>query len=245
MHKIVSKFESISSLVSYLDSTPVNNVFKGKRRDSQLTGWEYDRFSGTKSYAEAQNLLLHGWDFEAKRLTAELKKMPVTQVDKKVSKFDVVGYQASVPRALMGLPTSMINQKKVSVPPKILNIYTNGCYSCSISADEIERKNIELVKKIINYEAEGYAVNLYLQIATETSGETIMMVVRLKASTERLSIAKLAFPLIHPSMLRRIYFNFIEKQPELTKSGFSHNYGFPDKTFVQSIYPGKENIFIS
>lgn len=245
MHTIISKFESIGSLVSFIQSNPVNGVFKHETHNSRLTTERTVRFTKTKDYEEAQNLLLYGWDFEAKRLTDELKKMPVNQVEKKVSKFDVVGYQASVPRALMGLPTSMINQKKVSVPPKILNIYTNGCYNGATTTNEIERENIALVKQVLNYEANGYAVNLYLQISASTRNEEILMIVKLKSSTERLSIAKLAFPLIHPSMLRRIFLSLIENHPEITDKSFVEGYGFPKPALIKDIIKGKENIFIS
>lgn len=54
--------------------------------------------------------------------------------------------------------------------------------------------------------------------------ECTCMVVQIKHSSEKLNIAKLAFPLANPSMLRRFNFRWMEQIPNLN-SGFS-GYGY-------------------
>ena len=46
----------------------------------------------------------------------------------------------------------------------------------------------------------------------------------MKSANERLNISKLAFPLVHPSMFRRLYFRFIEVYPTIPRS-FTYGYG--------------------
>ena len=50
--------------------------------------------------------------------------------------------------------------------------------------------------------------------------------VRIKSANEKMNISKLAFPLVHPSMLRRLFFRFIEVYPNVTKP-FTSGYGHP------------------
>ena len=50
--------------------------------------------------------------------------------------------------------------------------------------------------------------------------------IRIKGADEKLNISKTAFPLIHPSMLRRLIFRFIEVYPDVT-SNFTSTYGMP------------------
>jgi hypothetical protein len=47
-----------------------------------------------------------------------------------------------------------------------------------------------------------------------------------KNATEKLNLSKLAFPLVHPSMLRRLYLRWLEVFPGVPKS-FVGGYGHP------------------
>ena len=50
--------------------------------------------------------------------------------------------------------------------------------------------------------------------------------IKLKSANESLNISKLTFPLIHPSMLRRLALRFIEVNPHTTRR-FIRGYGAP------------------
>src|SRR5699024_11437952 len=58
----------------------------------------------------------------------------------------------------------------------------------------------------------------------------------LPISNEKLNISKLAFPLVNPSMLRRLFFRFIEVYPNVTNS-FVCGYGRPaDSDEIRKIF---------
>ena len=59
---------------------------------------------------------------------------------------------------------------------------------------------------------------------------------RIKSANERLNINKLSFPLVHPSMLRRLFFRFVEVHPGVPRS-FIRGYGTPlQPEIYRSIY---------
>ena len=79
------------------------------------------------------------------------------------------------------------------------------------------------IKKI---EAQGIRVNLNLIWGVAAGNTKEVTKVRLKSANERLNISKLAFPLVHPSMLRRLCFRYLEVAPTVTKS-YTLGYGSP------------------
>ena len=113
----MEEFNSISELVNTINSREYNP--KITSRDSiELK----KSFSGTESYKEAEDLLLHGWTEESEKLN-NLLKIKVSNVKQTKTTYDVAGFQCSVPRYLQGIPTSMINQKIVTKKQK--NIIKN------------------------------------------------------------------------------------------------------------------------
>jgi hypothetical protein len=66
--------------------------------------------------------------------------------------------------------------------------------------------------------------------------------VRIKSATEKLNVSKIAFPLVHPSMLRRLFFRYIEVYPNVTKS-FVFGYGRPLNEELKKIL-GEKEIFL-
>lgn len=64
-----------------------------------------------------------------------------------------------------------------------------------------------------------------------------MIKVRIKSANEKLNISKLAFPLTHPSMLRRLFLRWIEVYPEITKK-FVSGYGRPATSYeLRKVFP--------
>ena len=97
---------------------------------------------------------------------------------------------------------------------------------------------MQIVKKL---EAQGYRCNLNIVLGT-TAGypsKQFVVKVRIKSANEKLNVSKLAFPLVHPSMLRRLFFRFIEVYPHVTKS-FVSGYGSPaTSNEMRSIFKGE------
>ena len=69
-------------------------------------------------------------------------------------------------------------------------------------------------------------VNLNIVSGFDVPDMRIIVKIKVKNSTEKLNISKLAFPLVHPSMLRRLLFRFLEVVPKASKK-YVYAYGRP------------------
>ena len=221
----IREFDGLNEFESYITNTPLNDTFRWQKLSS--TDGSYG-FTQTHSYEEATKLFKDGWDKMAQDLTKKLKIIQNQVVDAQVQKilYDVVGFQASVPRYLQGIPTSMVNKKRVPVKQRVITLNKDISYNCGITTEQIIEASVQTLQLIKKIEAQGIRVNLNL-VWGVTAGDTKEVAkIRLKSANERLNISKLAFPLVHPSMLRRLCFRYLEVAPTVTKS-YTWGYGCP------------------
>lgn len=228
----VREFDSLAEFYDYITQTPVNIAFTNQSHSS-IKGTE--SFTQTKSFEEAVGLFKNGWREEAIRLEKMLKdKAKDTHIKTKARPtYSVEGFQCSVPRYLQGMPDSMINRKNVPVKDKVITINKEINYNAMTSTSTIEAESVKALSLINNIEAQGHRCNLNLVLSTErTKGKTKtreMAKIRIKSANERLNVSKLAFPLVHPSMLRRLLFRYIEIAPTVTRD-YVWGYGSPTAT---------------
>ena len=222
---VIREFTSVNEFENYITTSPLNEVFRWETLSS-VKGTQ--SFTQTKSYEEATSLFKNGWDSMAKNITHKLNVKKCQTLDTHVQKvmFDVVGFQASVPRYLQGIPTNMVNKKLVPIKQKVITLNKDISYNAMTSTQDIIDASIQTLQLIKKIEAQGIRVNLNLVFGVKANGNTEVVKIRLKSANERLNISKLAFPLVHPSMLRRLLFRYIEVAPTVTK-GFKWGYGYP------------------
>lgn len=216
------EFDSLLDFYNYINETPTNNTFKFKGEKVSSKRYDTKGWSGTKTYSEAIKLFKGGWDFGAQALT---KKLKLAETDKQVqtvtkSVLSVCGYQAVVPLYLQGVPNNMVNKRLVPAKQKVITINKALSASCAVSSSTLMNESIKCFQIIKKIESTGIRVNLNLMISTGH----VMVKIRLKRSTEKLNISKLAFPLVHTAMFRRLYFRFIEVYPTFPKS-YAFGYG--------------------
>ena len=214
------EFDSLNEFIKYLDETPTNETFKNNPLSSRKANRH--NWSGTDTFEQAIELLKNGWTVGAEKLT---KKLKIAESNKEVETaykniLSMAGYQAIVPLYLQGVPNCMINKKPVPVKNKVITINRVMVCSCSVSSETLMNESIKCFQIIKRIEAAGYRVNLNLMIS---SGH-VCVKIRLKSSSEKLNISKLAFPLVHTAMLRRLYFRFIEVYPTIPY-GYQWGYG--------------------
>jgi hypothetical protein len=80
---------------------------------------------------------------------------------------------------------------------------------------------LQLVNRL---EKQGYRVNLNVIFGTSKRNQVITKV-RIKNASQRLNVKQVAFPLVHPSMLRRIILAVWERSKECSYRGFELGYG--------------------
>lgn len=221
----IREFKSLDEFEKYITNTPLNKAFQWKTLQSVASSY---KFTQTHTYDEATQLFKNGWNDMANELTKSLKvkqqQVENAQVQKAV--YDIVGFQASVPRYLQGIPTSMVNKKMVPIKQKVITLNKDVSYHAGITTKEIVEASVQTLHLIKKIEAQGIRVNLNLIWGDKAGNTKELIKIRLKSANERLNISKLAFPLVHPSMLRRLLFRYLEVVPSVT-SEYTWAYGKP------------------
>lgn len=225
----VVEYDSLHEFYEYLIHTPFNDAFCWAKHSS-VDGDYY--FTKTRDFSEAVELFKNGWSDMATKLVQKLKviesKTEPTMKPRNV--LGVAGYQAIVPLYLQGVPNNMVTKKMTPVKQKVITLNKSIDYNGGVSADQIIEESIKAMQIVKKLEAQGYRCNLNIVLGTTagypSNSKQFVVKVRIKSANEKLNVSKLAFPLVHPSMLRRLFFRFIEVYPHVTKS-FVSGYGRP------------------
>lgn len=225
----VQHFDSIEQFYRYICETPYNAAFSEQSdRRSGTVSYERTRFTKTKTFDEAVTLMKDGWTDMASELTVRLQNVDKhTQTAHTRQMFNsVAGFQPIVPLYLVGVPTSMASMKMVAKKQKVITVTKLVNYSCGVSSDQIVTESIKAMQVIKALEAQGYRVNIDVALGTQAGGRQIVASIRIKNANEKLNVSKLAFPLVHPSMLRRLLLRYLEVNENVT-SAFVFGYGAP------------------
>lgn len=227
MSDIIERFNSIKELLSILDSRENNKYMKREHASEESSA----RFTGTDSYEEAVSLLRTGYLDPLKKIKMACRKASkdysnvVADVNRRQVRNMPIGYVPNVPNTLLGRPDSMINITNKPIKKKCINIIYANSASARYDANDFVTAGTRLVSAINIIERSGTQVKL--DVAFVTAKETkqrICGVLKIKGYGERFNLQKVTFPLIHPSMMRRIGFKFLETVPGMEED-FSAGYG--------------------
>lgn len=226
--KIV-EFSSINELVKHNREGNVQSDFLLVRVSERK---DKGNWYGTASYAEAEDLLLHGWDYMAKELKSKIGVNTKLSGHTQRPAYSVAGYQACVPRYLQGLPDSMIYSKRVPKKEKVITINKSVSYSCGVEQRRIIKESAKVLNAINALESEGLRVklNVIWKTTSNRGRYSYIVKVNIKQPSQRLNVKQMVFPLIHPSMLRRIFLRTMEVEKWCNMKGFCPGYGRPDNT---------------
>ena len=229
---VFERFPTIDKLIQANKNRKPNKVFSPYPLNSNDTS---KSFSGTASYQEAEDLLVHSWDKPLDRLKggekAFVKSNTVAQ--KRKSTTGVVGYMPNVPNAVMGLPNSMINTESIKQKVKAVTIVYSPCVSYQWSTNEIIDSGIAVMNIINLLERNGIRVQLTIEFMASHTGranpsnQLSVAWLDVKGWRDPLDLKKIAFPVVHSSMLRRIGFRWLETNPNITNPNYIGGYGTP------------------
>lgn len=224
------EFSSIFELMNTLKERP-NNKFMRDEYSSQTTG--NSSWSGTNTYEEAESLLIYGYNDPVKNIKSNLiknKKLVSKMynlIPKPIATNQVVGFVPNVPNALMGLPKSMISVEKINRNKKTISIIYATGGAVGIEPKTLESAGTALVSAINLIELAGIQTRLSIGFIPSVKGRQIIFpTVNIKNFNERFSLQKICFPMVHPSMFRRIGFKYLETCPSMEED-FSCGYGRP------------------
>ena len=207
----VIEFDSLKEFYDYCVTTPFNEAFCWSNHSS-VSGDKH--FTQTENFQEAVKLFKNGWSDMASKLVQRLKVIEnkTEPTMKPRTTLSVCGYQVIVPLYLQGVPNNMVNKKMVPVKQKIITLNKSIDYSAGVKVDTIIEESIKAMQIVKKLEAQGLRVNLNIVLGSAAGypEKQFVLKVRIKSANERLNVSKLAFPLVHPSMLRRLFFRFVE-----------------------------------
>jgi hypothetical protein len=137
----------------------------------------------------------------------------------------------------------MMNKKMVPVKQKVITLNKSLDYNGGVDADKIVDESIKAMQIIKKLEAQGFRCNLNICLGTTagwgSDARQFIIKIRIKSANEKLNVSKLAFPLVHPSMLRRLFFRFMEVYPKVTKN-FVSGYGHPaTSSEMRNVFKGE------
>ena len=234
----VIEYDSLNEFYKYICDTPFNDAFRWESHSSVEGSY---RFTKTEDFNEAVELFKNGWSDMATKLVQKLKviesKTEPTMKPKNV--LGVAGYQAIVPLYLQGVPNNMVTKKMTPIKQKVITLNKSVDYNGGVSTDQIIEESIKAMQIVKKFEAQGYRCNLNIVIGSSEQNLKLYVKIKIKSANEKLNVSKLAFPLVHPSMLRRLFFRFIEVYPHVTKS-FVSGYGSPaTSNEMRNIFKGE------
>jgi hypothetical protein len=228
-------YNSIEILLDTIKKREVNRVFGGKDTEkSKLPSHKgTNGFCGTRNFEEAEDLIKHGWIEPLEKIKKNLGSGKVRSTTGEIKKIrpsaGIVGYAPLVPNAILGLPHSMIKSERTPMKIKTITLLYAVSVNASIDKDVMIDAGISTLRIVNDLELKGYRVQVELEfIGTHAKNrEFASGSVVVKSWRDALDLKKLAFPMVHPSMLRRIAFLWLETVPNLTDNYFSWGHGIP------------------
>lgn len=244
------KFDSIDNFMKVIESRPRNNIMANQNasRDGSKS------FTGTKSYAEAVELLANGYEKPLEKIkTAVAQDMKITKGrPRRTPRNAVVGFVPNVPNYLLGIPEQMITIAQTTEKTKAISIAYFIGNNCETSAEDLEDAGVKVLNVVNRLELSGVRVNLEIVIQCTwaiRANEYQIASVKVKDYKDQLDIKKICFPIAHPSMFRRLGFAWLERSADMQSSEFVGGYGCSvtksREDFINKNVFGENDFFIT
>lgn len=225
------QFNSYDEYVKILEQRNKDNAHRVEHKLENLND-VYHRESdwyGVKSYDEAKNLLVKGWDSQVEYLKKRLTKEIDLIDDKKVSRMfnDVAGFMPIVPNAIMNLPISMINIRTERKKSKIIKFLIGMNRSWTYDSKKIIDKMSKILARIAVLEKHGYRCRIEIfgsfHDGSENNKTIVCHSVLIKSENQLFDLKRVAFPIAHTAMQRVFGFGWENSVP--LKFDEYHEYG--------------------
>ena len=212
---LFNKFDSLESFSRWLQVTPQTEKGKELSRSTVISP-KRTKFTGTKSFEVADNLLKFGDKENADKINAAIRKIKAqgkgNETRNKLYN-SPCGFMPIVPKVLAGDPQNMLAIRKQTYnSTKVLNVVYNVSIECGITVEEIIETAAKVANVIASLEKNGYRINLYAYDCGEGEKNTIStLLIKIKDSGKYMDTLRIAYPIINPSFLRRHIFAYYER----------------------------------
>lgn len=230
MDKIM-QFKSVGAFSAYLAQGETQPAFKSNPSSQRLFENRRSRdcreFYNTLNYDEADCLFKTGDKKSMEKLQAATStKLSAAGTGRTTEiVWGYSGTRPSVSRYFAGNPRCMMQVKKKVTIGRVMSVIYELNIPAYIDATTIADTSAKLVQAILNIEKSGIKINMYVSSLSYKEGTDIYgAVVKIKDSAQRFNLLGMAYSLIHPSMLRRHFFRWLEVTPGIPGS-FAFGYG--------------------
>ncbi len=198
-------FTTPEAFVRFVDETPKANRWHNAGFQDNSNSPD---FFGNVTFKEARDLLLNGWHDGATRAAKIRDKINANNpMGPRLVRYDVAGPIVHVGRYLSGNPLHMkrIDAAKMRRRP-VLTIVSHFGAMADIEANAMLNRAGVVAAVVDAIEAAGYSCHLIAYTASLGSNISAETAVTLKEAGQPVDIARVAFGLGHPAMLRRLTF---------------------------------------
>lgn len=183
-------------------------------------------FYGTPDRETAFDLARHGWAEGRHLLVKARAQMPKAAARVKVMEWDVAGAYPDPARAAAGAPDCMVcDGDTVVCPTQVIRVVVSLATPWTTSLGEYINRGAAILSAIEAAELNGYPVQVEAEETVYNSGRGFSASVVLKHAGHPSDLDSLAFFLVHPSALRRVFFSLLETEFELLHMQIG--YGMP------------------
>lgn len=237
-HVVTEDFRSLNHLMEELRKRPNSNYMRDVN-NSQETDSDSFAFTGTRSYEEAEQMLVNGYLEVLDKLRSDIKEKNkinakyAADIAHPTPHTSMIGFCPCVPNAILGLPNSMISVDRKPMKRKTLSILYCPRGHGGKTQEWFIDAGVALLSAIDLVEKSGIEVQLKICIkySQDDSGyELTFPTVMIKDYGERYSLQKISFPVAHPSIFRRIGFKWLETSPDIRRN-YGLGYGRPPVDF--------------
>jgi hypothetical protein len=226
---VYENFKSIHDLLSNMEKRPMRNqAFNGKDNLASQRIEENKPWSGTTDYNQAMEIMRTGYKDPLEKMKKAILKIGQNEkANRPKLKNDFVGFIPHVPHTIMGLPMTMINKEKQVNKANTIHLIYSVSTASKVSPNDMITGGINFISLVNSLEKQGYRVKIDIISSMATNKTLSSFSVNVKEYGQKLNLLKLTFPLVHPSMLRRIAFKWLETNLELKDKDFTAGYGTP------------------
>ena len=228
----IEQYESIEELRRAVEGRPLNKGWKDYAHDlhsithESAPGWD----DGVSTPEEAWDLSQIGYEDAVEKArefaSFELKKLAIGEGPRAKMGSYYAGGSPNIARATMGLPRDMRRIVREPMKHNVVQIAYQASYSWTIDSEEVLRCGSKVIALVQALEMLGYSVQLSVVNLEIVRGVRGGFELTLKSFGSPLNIQKAAYFFAHPSFLRRIGFQWIERYPKFTEHDYG--YGYPN-----------------
>lgn len=233
IHIEAETFNSIEEYMSAIQNRETNKAFSAKR---YLSSQKHDMvFCGTYSWEEAQEIFKKGYEEGLNLILSDEGGINLhTQRSRIIRKDDFVGQKPHIVNTIMGKPKTMVRRIKHNIPVKTISLSYNNYPIWHVKTSRMIRagKNFMALVKFLEQNDFRVEVKVCTPLVTRSRKaqwdyEGAMPIVKLKEYKQSLNPLMIAYPLVHPSMIRRHLFRYIETSPYSDMPTMAEAYGLP------------------